>query len=38
MDKNTIAPVSPSKVTAEEKVALTNIATKIIELIRVKHT
>lgn len=37
MDNNTIAPVDPGKVTAEEKVALTTIATKIIQLIRDKH-
>jgi hypothetical protein len=38
MEKNKIKPIYPSKVTADEKTAMSTIANKIIELIRLKHT
>lgn len=38
MDKNIVKNQLPNKVTAEQKTAMTTIATKIIELIRTKHT
>jgi hypothetical protein len=38
MEKNKIKTITPSKVTADEKTAMSTIASKIIELIRLKHT